>query len=85
MVPKTHQKHLAAVPARITFGQALRQARIAGGFSQEELAELAGLHRTYIGQIERGERNVSVDNMEHLAIAVGCELWAMLRPPSGGG
>lgn len=48
--------------------------------SQEALAEKAGLHRTYIGQVERGERNISVDSMERLAEAVGMNLWEMLRP-----
>lgn len=48
--------------------------------SQEELADLADLHRTYIGQVERGERNISVDNMEKLADAVNAPLWEMLRP-----
>jgi transcriptional regulator with XRE-family HTH domain len=50
------------------------------GVSQEALAEKAGLHRTYIGQVERGERNISVDSMERLAAAVGQALWEMLRP-----
>jgi transcriptional regulator with XRE-family HTH domain len=50
------------------------------GLSQEVLAEKAGLHRTYIGQVERGERNISVDSMERLADAVGLQLWDMLRP-----
>ena len=48
--------------------------------SQENLAEMADLHRTYIGQVERGERNISIDNMERLAAAVGMQLWEMLRP-----
>ena len=52
------------------------------GLSQEVLAEKAGLHRTYIGQVERGERNISVDSMERLADAVSLPLWDMLKPLS---
>jgi transcriptional regulator with XRE-family HTH domain len=79
-VPTTYPKQLNATPARVIFGMALRKAREDQQLSQEELAERAGLHRTYIGQVERGERNVSIDNLEHLAQAVGMSLWEMLRP-----
>ena len=48
----------------------VRQARAALGFSQEVLAAEAGLHRTYIGAIERAERNLSLDNIERLAMAL---------------
>lgn len=67
-------------PAKIRFGAKLRLAREKSQLSQEALAEKAGLHRTYIGQVERGERNISVDSMERLADAVGEHLWDMLRP-----
>jgi len=40
---------------------------------------MAGLHRTYISQVERGVRNLSIDSMERLAEAIGMEVWEMLR------
>jgi len=50
------------------------------GLSQEELADIAGLHRTYVGSIERGERNVSIDNIERLAVALELDVIDLLRP-----
>jgi transcriptional regulator with XRE-family HTH domain len=52
------------------FGRRLRWLRQQRGYSQEELAELAGLHRTYVGGIERGERNVSLENIWRLGDAL---------------
>jgi len=49
----------------------LRDSR---GFSQEKLAELAGIHRTYIGDVERGARNIALVNMARLAKALGTSL-----------
>jgi len=48
---------------KITFGLNVKKLRLAQSLSQEKLAELASLHRTYIGSIERGERNVSLENI----------------------
>jgi len=54
-------------------GQNLRRTRVATGLSQEELADRAGLHRTYISSVERGERNVSLETIFLLAQALGVE------------
>jgi len=65
-------------PARLRFAANLRRERLAQGISQEELADLAELHRTYVGSVERGERNISIDNMESLAKALGLPLEDLL-------
>jgi transcriptional regulator with XRE-family HTH domain len=54
-----------------SFGLRVRQLREGAGLSQEALADLAQLHRTYIGGIERGERNVSLVNITKIASALG--------------
>ncbi|HEV2061682.1 MAG TPA: helix-turn-helix transcriptional regulator [Solirubrobacteraceae bacterium] len=51
-------------------GRAVRDLRAARGVSQEDLAHLSGMHRTYVGGIERGERNVSYENLKRLAQAL---------------
>lgn len=53
------------------FGLAVRSRREREGMSQETLAALAHLHRTYVGSVERGERNVSLKNIQSLATALG--------------
>jgi transcriptional regulator with XRE-family HTH domain len=65
--------------AREVFASNLRRFRLSKGLSQEALAELAGLHRTYVSSVERGERNISVDNMERLAFALGVDLVALIE------
>ena len=53
------------------FGANVRAKRLALGFSQEALAALTGLHRTYVGSVERGERNISLRNIVRIAGALG--------------
>jgi len=57
------------VPAK-TLGETVRRLRESEGVSQEELADRCGLHRTYVGSVERGERNVSLANIVRLARAL---------------
>jgi transcriptional regulator with XRE-family HTH domain len=64
--------------ARLVFAKSLKRLRVERGLSQELLAEMANLHRTYVGSVERGERNVSIDNMESFANALNVSLREML-------
>jgi transcriptional regulator with XRE-family HTH domain len=66
--------------ARQVFARNLRGARRVKDISQEELALRAGLSRPYVGSVERGERNVSIDNMGLLAQALGLPLHELLNP-----
>jgi transcriptional regulator with XRE-family HTH domain len=56
--------------ARKILGYAIRKQRLSRGISQEELADRAELHRTYIGQVERGETNISLLNLVRIAGAL---------------
>ena len=56
------------------FGKKVRELRLARGLSQEELAFKSGVHRTYLGGIERGERNPSLKNIAAIAEALGVSL-----------
>lgn len=53
------------------FGQRLRELRLKEGLSQEAFADKCGLDRTYVGGIERGERNLSLKNIHRIATALG--------------
>ena len=60
-------------------GEKIRKARLAKGLSQEELAHEADLHRAYIGQIERGEKNIGVQNLQKIATALKIKMAAILE------
>lgn len=59
-------------------GNALRVAREARSLSQEGLADACGLHRTYVGSVERGERNISVLNLRRMCASLGVSLGEVL-------
>jgi ribosome-binding protein aMBF1 (putative translation factor) len=66
------------------FGRAVAERRLASGLSQEQFAEQAHLHRTYIGSLERGERNLSLGNAYACADALGVPLVELLtQEPAG--
>lgn len=62
------------------FGKQVRELRKAQGLSQEELAEKADLHYTYIGGVERGERNLSLKSMERIASALKIDIRELFLP-----
>ena len=70
---------MKATSSRIKLGYRIRELRVKIGLSQEELGFRAGLHRTYIGSIERGEQNVSIDNIHKLAKALKVSLSELFK------
>lgn len=67
------------IALRKTVAENVRRLRKQIGLSQEAFADVCGLHRTYVGAIERAERNVSLDNILRLSDALGVEPWQLLR------
>ena len=67
------------ITTRGRFAVNLRKARIAAGLSQEELAAKSGLHRNYVGSVERNEKNISIDAIERLARALKLDVVDLLE------
>ena len=63
----------------IRFGQRVRELRTAKGYSQEGFAHACGLDRTYVGGVERGERNIALRNIEQIAITLGLRLDQLMK------
>lgn len=63
----------------IKFGNKVREERLKKGFSQEALAEKAGVHRTYIGMIERAEKNITLKNIGKIAKALNIKINKLLE------
>ena len=58
----------------LKYGQVVRKIRLEKGISQETLADLSGLHRTYMSDVELGKRNVSLENIDRIANALGVSI-----------
>jgi len=71
------------VNGRALIAANLRRLRAKRGLSQEALADRAGIHRTYVGSVERAERNISIDNVCRLADALGVDVRELLVPIRG--
>lgn len=67
----------------VAFGEAVREARKSKKLSQEQLADRAGLHRTYIGMIERGEKNITLSNISKIAKALDVSMSELFNNLSG--
>jgi transcriptional regulator with XRE-family HTH domain len=68
---------------REKLGRAVRRLRTDAGFSQEGFADACRLHRTYIGSVERGETNISLDNIERIARTLKQPVSALFREAEG--
>ena len=66
-------------PLLITFGKRIRELRTLQGYSQEKFADKVGLHRTYMGSVERGEQNLSLVNIKKIAKALNLKLSELLK------
>ena len=74
MARATHETQLVMV-----FASNVRRLRTERGMSQEQLAEAAGVHRTYVGMLERGEKNVTIYNIERIASALAVDPHVLLK------
>jgi len=79
-MPRVSSANKQPASARETLALNLIRLRGKQGWSQEALALEAGLHRTFVAHVERQVRNISLDNIEKLAVALGVEVFELLRP-----
>ena len=76
--PDSRREHGLADTVTVRFGKRLREVREEAGISQERLADLAKLHRTYVSSVERGKNNISLVNIERLAAALGVTMGELM-------
>lgn len=73
-VNQSHVNIMDKDPILVKFGKKVQELRKEQNLSQEQLAELAGVHRTYIGMVERAEKNITLKNIERIALALNTEI-----------
>ena len=71
---QSHDYIMKKEPILLAFGQRVQELRRERGLSQEQLADQAGVHRTYIGMIERAEKNITLCNIERIAKALRLDI-----------
>jgi transcriptional regulator with XRE-family HTH domain len=80
--PSKPSKRAKRPDIRAVLAVNLLSLRAAKGWTQEALAFEAGLHRTFVAHVERHARNISLDNLDRLAAALGVETYELLVPPA---
>ena len=69
----------ASTPTTVTFGMRVRELRKSRGLSQELLSDISGLDRSYIGGVERGDRNISLNNIKKISDALGISAMELFK------
>lgn len=77
-LPEAAAREQRAAHLRRALGSRISTRRTSLGLSQDGLGRLAGMHRTYVGSVERGERNVSLENLDRLAASLGMTIAELL-------
>lgn len=75
----TKNSNLIKKSISIKFGEKVREIRISQNLSQEQLADLANVHRTYIGMVERAEKNITLVNIEKISKALNVNITELLK------
>jgi len=79
LVLHTEISNMSKKTISIKFGEKVRELRVSKNLSQEQLADLANVHRTYIGMVERAEKNITLVNIEKIANALNVNITELLK------
>ena len=79
LVLHTKISNMTKKPISIKFGERVREIRVSKNLSQEQLADLANVHRTYIGMVERAEKNITLVNIEKIANALSVNINELIK------